>query len=590
MRFLVLRLTALLLIVCAPALVGAQQLDGRAAAPDVQYDAPPHLSLLDGEVDVVRAGRREAAAIGQVLESGDRLDVRAGRAEILFGDGSALHLDVNTTIDVLDDGLLRMPGGRAYLHVSDGPDRFEYRLDTPAASVYTDTPGEYRVAVDGERTPVLELAVARGLASATTAADSVAVRGGEMIRVRAGDRPGRAVAFNVAYWDDFGRWSYERRYGPVDAQTRDLPAPIVSYASTFTQYGHWASHATHGRVWYPRVAHGWRPFYHGHWRSVAPYGWTWAGIDPWTWPTHHYGTWGVTAVGGWFWIPGAYWRPAPVHWTITAGHVGWVPWGYGSVGAYGFTVVPRGAFAVNVFVPRHAVHVHPVRPVVRDVFVAYPPPVPDGTQTHRAFAVPRRPVPSRAAVPRTLPVPGAPADQRPVVQVPSAAGPVDSPRSSAAGTARPERMAVGRQPVPYAEPSALVNAPVMPPSIGSRPDADHAGTGHRSAFRRAAPVRADPRVIAPAPSTAPAPAPAPATPAGGIDRGGARPADDSGFRAARRPATTSNPPPPAPPSPERGGGRVAVLRGAPDQGGESSAAAGRNRGDGGEQRGGGRRR
>src|SRR5215204_1035324 len=110
-----------------------------------------------------------------------------------------------------------------------------------------------------------------------------------MVRIRAGELPGRPLAFNVAYWDDFGRWSYERRYGRVESYARDLPAPLGSYAPAFATYGHWDQDATYGPVWYPRVDRAWRPFYHGRWTSIAPYGWTWLGVDPWSWPTHHYG-------------------------------------------------------------------------------------------------------------------------------------------------------------------------------------------------------------------------------------------------------------------------------------------------------------
>ena len=588
---------SLFVLICASA-VSAQE-------PEPEYDAPPHISLLDGEVEIVRDGRRDPAAIGHIFESGDRVDVRSGRAEVLFGDGSALHLDTGTTLDVLDDGLLRLLGGRVYLHVADTRGAFEYRLDTPAASVYTETSGEYRLVVDDRGTPTLELAVARGLASATTPQDSVAVRAGEMLRIRAGDRPGRPVGFNVAYWDDFGRWSQERRHGRVDAYARDLPAPLGPYAPAFAQYGHWDRHATYGPVWYPRVSSGWRPFYHGRWTSIAPYGWTWVGGDPWSWPTHHYGSWGVTAVGGWFWIPGSRWRPAPVHWTVTSAHVGWVPWGYGSVGAFGFTLIPRTVFAVNVFVPRHVVHVHTVRPVVHNVFVAHPPPLPHATRAGHAFTVTRRPIPQRVAVPRYGSVPSANVDRRPI-----APGVAANDRSGAPGPERPARAALGRAPLPTAPTPGTAEGAGFSPGrravpraperavntansdVGAVP-ADPIAQGRpvdglrvderRGNYRMAIPRGGDDgsRTLAVSPSAPPPPAPRPAPPRV-IDPGGERTGGDSGFRRPTERAVSGDAPRSAPQPAERGGSRMAVPRG--DGNGERRSA-----GDGGD-RGGGRRR
>ena len=569
-----------------------------AQQPEPEYDAPPHLSLLDGEIEIVRDGRRDAAAIGHILESGDRVDVRTGRAEILFGDGSALHLDTATAIDVLDDGLLRILAGRVYLHVADAREAFEYRLDTPAASVYTDTPGEYRIVVDGQTTPTTELAVARGLASATTPQDSVAVRAGEMVRIRVGDRPGRPVGFNVAYWDDFGRWSQERRYGRVDAQARDLPAPLSPYAPAFAQYGHWDRHATHGAVWYPRVAHGWRPFYHGRWTSISPYGWTWIGGDPWSWPTHHYGSWGVTAVGAWFWVPGPRWRPAPVHWTVTASHVGWVPWGYGSLGVFGFTLIPRSVFAVNVFVPRHVVHVHTVRPVIGRAFVAHPPPLPYSPHARNAFTVTRRPTPQRVAVPRDTTVPDASIDRPPM------APGLDARRG------RPERAAFGRAPLPGEEtrgaaadaagrraiarvPEQVVIGGPPPgayPRIQSRPDVggamDAAREDRRGSYRMAVPRAGnDAPPLMTAPEAPPSATPERPGPPRVFDRGRERPGgNEVSRRPADRPARRDASSPASAPA-ERGGGRMAVPR-------SDGHAGGERRGDGAAagDRGGGRYR
>lgn len=379
---------------------------GPAAAqePEPSFEAPPHVALVDGRADLVREGRAEPLMPGVILVSGDELAAAEGRVEVVFGDGSVLHLDAGSTLGLLDDGLLRVLTGRVILHTSADP-AFEYRLDMPAGSLATDAPGEYRVAVHGGERAGTRVLVARGLAWLTTAQDRVMLRAGEFVHIGPTERIGSVRTFNAAQMDGFERWSYERRYGPIDPYPAALPASLRPYAATLASHGIWRSHAMYGTVWYPRVALGWRPFLHGRWTVVSPYGWTWIGIDPWVWPTHYYGTWGVTSTGAWFWIPGRLWRPAPVYWTLTAGHIGWAPWGDPGVEVFGFTAIPRSVFAVNVFVPRHVVRVHTVRPAGGRAFVTAPPPAPVGYRAPQAFAVPRRSEP-RIAVPRTRTVAG----------------------------------------------------------------------------------------------------------------------------------------------------------------------------------------
>ena len=378
-------LGAIAAILCTAAAVAAQD-------PDTDdLFAPPHLSIVEGAATLDRDGALVPAEAGQILAAGDRLTTRAGRVEILFGDGSALHLDEATTVDLLNDDLLRLIDGRALLHVAPSDPPYEYRIDTPAASIRTAVAGEYRIIAG----PVSELAVARGLASIATAAGSLALRSGEMIQVRPGQPLGYAMPYNAAAWDPFDRWSQDRRRPRVAAiASAPLQGPLVAYNTTLSRHGTWSHHADYGDVWYPHVASGWRPFYNGRWTTLAPYGWTWAGGDPWAWPTHYYGSWRVTGAGAWFWIPGVRWRPAAVHWTVTNTHVGWVPWGFG-VEVFGFTVVPRSVFHVNVHVPRHAVRVN--YGTLRPLAVAVPPPLPRGLIVPRAFGSRRLPPARRSA-------------------------------------------------------------------------------------------------------------------------------------------------------------------------------------------------
>jgi hypothetical protein len=422
--------------------------------------APPHISLVEGAATLDRDGSIVPADAGLILASGDRLTTRSGRLEILFGEGSALHLDERTTVDLLDDDLLRLVEGRAYLYVTPSDPPFEYRIDTPAASVRTAVAGEYRIVAGS----VSELAVARGLASIATSAGSLVLRSGELIQVRAGEAPGFVVPFNAAAWDPFDRWSQDRRRPRGAAITSaPLQGPLTAYNATLSHHGTWSYHADHGTVWYPHVAAGWRPFYHGRWTTIAPYGWTWVGIDPWAWPTHYYGSWGVTSAGAWFWIPGLKWRPAAVHWTVTASHVGWVPWGFGSVDVFGFTVVPRSVFHVNVIVPRHVVKLP--RSTLRPLVVAASPPLPRGLAVPRAFGAERRPAVFASRADRAAPVRAPGTVTRRVAQPRTPSTPVAGVRSGAAarvplaeGTpVTPEatdRRAIQRAPAPALAPDA----------------------------------------------------------------------------------------------------------------------------------------
>ena len=58
-----------------------------------------------------RDGQPDASPTNMPLLSGDRVRTDGGRVEILFVDGSALHLDANTTVDFQSDELVRLMDG-----------------------------------------------------------------------------------------------------------------------------------------------------------------------------------------------------------------------------------------------------------------------------------------------------------------------------------------------------------------------------------------------------------------------------------------------------------------------------------------------
>ena len=304
--------------VCAVAPAIAQE-----TAP-YEGGAPAHVSFVEGTVTLEREGRLDDAPANMPLLSGDRLRTNAGRAEILFADGSTLHLDQNTTVDLQSDELVRLIGGRLRLSIPGSSREVGYRIDTANGWAQIVEAGEYRASLIQSE---LELAVLRGRAELINEDGRTPLRAGERAFARANAAPSYAYVFNSASWDSFDRWSEARRSERLGLSTQYLPEEVRSYSASFDRYGSWRYESSYGYVWYPRVDVGWRPYYRGRWVTLRPYGATWVSVDPWGWPTHHYGRWGFNA-GVWFWIPGRTWGPAWVSWAHAPGYVSWCPLGW----------------------------------------------------------------------------------------------------------------------------------------------------------------------------------------------------------------------------------------------------------------------
>jgi len=339
--------------------------DGRASDP------PPHLAYVDGQVSIAREDDLLDAAAGQPLVPGDRLRTASGRAEIWLTDGSTLALDNHTTVEVREDQVWHLSTGQVALIVSNrlatddvasnrdsGADRgAEYQIDTPAGSVVTRDPGEYRVSLrSAHAEEFVELTVIRGTASLLGDSGSMTARTGERTISRLGTAPSYPEVVRASSMGAFSRWVTARRDARLrrPQAARYLPPTLQMYGNTFDRYGTWEHDAAYGHVWYPTVVAGWQPYYNGYWTALRPYGWTWIGFDVWGWPTHHYGRWGYGR-SRWFWIPGRHWGPAWVSWAGAPGYVGWCPLGFNdrpvfsfaySTGRHwdGWVVLPRTSF------------------------------------------------------------------------------------------------------------------------------------------------------------------------------------------------------------------------------------------------------
>jgi len=300
------------------------------ASSEQETVSPAHVALVDGVASLEREGRSESP-LNMPLLSGDRLKTADGRVEVQFADGSTLHLDRSTTIDVQSDDLIRLIDGRVRVNIPGASRTIAYRIDSASGSVRIRDAGEYRVSVlHGTDENQLELAVLRGAAEIFTEQGTTGVRAGERAYASAGLAPSYAYAYNSANWDAFDRWSEQRRDTRLGVSTQYLPSDMQQYASTFDQDGDWRYAQPYGYVWYPRVAASWRPYYYGRWAAYPRYGWTWVSVDHFGWPTHHYGRWGFSA-GSWFWVPGNHWGPAWVSWGYAGNYVSWCPLGYNNL-------------------------------------------------------------------------------------------------------------------------------------------------------------------------------------------------------------------------------------------------------------------
>src|SRR5690606_35497221 len=146
-----------------------------------------HVAFVDGVAVLERDGQIDDAPGSMPLLAGDRLRTRGGRVEVLYADGSTLHLDHNSAVDFQSDELIRLVDGRIRLTIP-GPDRqVAYRVDGPQGWAQIREPGEYRIALlnaPGGRE--MELAVIRGGAELANNDGQTLLRAGERAFARTG--------------------------------------------------------------------------------------------------------------------------------------------------------------------------------------------------------------------------------------------------------------------------------------------------------------------------------------------------------------------------------------------------------------------
>jgi len=340
------------------------------------------------------------AGVNSPIYPGDALlTTEDQRVEVQVASGSLIRVDRATDVTFLslpdpyaefaDNSVLQLSEGtlRITARLAEGE---EFRVDTPASSIYLLGDGDFRIEVmPGGRTEVISR---RGVAEVVGNGGSILVQGGMRTEVFPGTLPEEAWAFNTFVTDNFDRWVDERdavyrvrdrypgapEYSP---ETYDaLPSEVRPYYQELSYHGDWTYVEDYGHVWYPSaVPADWRPYYDGYW-DYGPGGYFWVSSEPWGWAPYHYGRWNWVVGYGWCWVPGRVFSGAWVAWSWGSVHVGWAPidyWGrpcsvrgiyYGYYDPYSWTFVGY-AHVGNRNYQRHAVRVHDIGADIRHATV-----------------------------------------------------------------------------------------------------------------------------------------------------------------------------------------------------------------------------
>jgi hypothetical protein len=275
---------------------------------------------------------------------------------------------------------------------------------------------------------------------------------------------------------------------PVDVQVDVDAAPSAtqeSFDAGLAPHGSWVTSSRYGRIWHPRVAAGWRPYYFGRWEWTNE-GWLWVSDEPFGWAVYHYGRWAWDDPWGWVWVPGYQWAPAWVTWRTSGDVIGWAPLGPG--------------FSLYVtsypFVDFYWTFVPTVRFVSYPVYSCAYAPSHSRQFFYRTAPAPARPAPRPGVVARTAPRPawGGPSPRTIEQRLGRAISPVRVvPAPSPGAVARPGEVAIYRP----GRPAGRVDggerrAPVMRPAPGSREVVPSRGW-RPQAEQRGSPPRAEPR-------------------------------------------------------------------------------------------------
>jgi hypothetical protein len=322
-------LAALPAVVCNAPCFGQEQDEYLGERPE-RYAM---VRIVEGKVKITKWDYDEELTVGTPVAEGDVIQSE-GRGVIQLGDGTRIafggntKLDIATMFDYRDGGtqaLFRLDHGRIRLAV--GPQSgANIRIDTSLGSATLGARSNAYIEVGLGRP--LTLRVFSGSVAFRNRIDAVSVLAGDSLTANGdNDRLDRVRPFNTYQLDSFEAWA-DRHLAPGQQASRHVPQEIRYYADTLDGYGDWVDVVDVGWCWRPRVAiANWRPYWRGHWGPHRG-GMTWVSYDPFGYVTHHHGRWGWSSMYGWYWIPGVYYSPAWVAWSLADAFFGWAPLGY----------------------------------------------------------------------------------------------------------------------------------------------------------------------------------------------------------------------------------------------------------------------
>jgi hypothetical protein len=351
-------LTALAAILIAQLMAGAPTIaqadDPSAYGDDYQIGNFGRVQYQENGVTILRAPSNfegqevEEALVNAPVFPGDSIVTGYDqRAETQLARGTLVRIDRGTDVTFLalpdpyadfpDNTVLQLAEGTIQIAAA-LEENEEFRIDTPAATVYLLGDGDFRIDVNAKGHS--QVVSHRGVAEVVGNGGSVIVRGGMLAEIYPGSVPYQPVPFNTFASDGFDRWVDERDavYRTRDryAGTYDdsgvvysaLPYEVRPYYRELSTYGTWSYVADYGQVWHPTgVSVSWRPYFDGYWR-YGPSGYFWVSYEPWGWAPYHYGRWTHVSGVGWCWIPGRVFGGAWVAWSWGSAYVGWAPLGY----------------------------------------------------------------------------------------------------------------------------------------------------------------------------------------------------------------------------------------------------------------------
>jgi hypothetical protein len=352
-------------------LVGASQT--AFAQADPPYCAA-RLNLVVGSVSILPSGGDEndwvAAIPNRPLTTGDRLWADAdSRSELHIGS-TAIRMDSNTGISVLDlnDALaqIRLSEGSMIVRLRRLDPGNTFEIDTPNLAFVIKRSGSYRVDTHpDDNTTVTTVYQGEGEAigggrSWQVISDQQAIfTGAESLDYDLKDADAQPL-------DGFDQWarSRDRREDPIAAAAARHVSPEMTGYEDLDANGTWREVPGYGWCWIPSgVVAGWAPYRFGHWVWVEPWGWTWVEDEPWGFAPFHYGRW-TYYQASWIWVPGPVvvrpvYAPALVAWvggggfsfsvSIGAGGgIGWFPLGPGEVYVPAYSVSERYVTSINV--------------------------------------------------------------------------------------------------------------------------------------------------------------------------------------------------------------------------------------------------